>query len=281
MAAVAATGSGWTAGCGESMLMHFFPGKETKNEEVQRPTRGDRQPADTLPPQKPLHTTVTMAGGFRFLSLVRPFMSVLPEVAAAERKIPFRCAPVGRDKKIMCTKGSINFHSQLKLSRYHHPWPASVAAASRVNRAIARRAVLLPMLSRLAGSVRASSRSEREGNHAYRGRHSVVADGGIALRAAVAASLAGRVAGEGHADLAVAPVVQRVVLVALIPHVARAPGIRALPAKSERLSSPRQMEMASSRQKEFALRSRCSGRLTAQRWSRLRAASPGCIQAGR
>ena len=36
-----------------------------------------------------------MAGGFRFLSLVRPFMSVLPEVAAAERKIPFRCAPVG------------------------------------------------------------------------------------------------------------------------------------------------------------------------------------------
>ena len=36
-----------------------------------------------------------MAGGFRFLSLVRPFMSVLPEVAAAERKIPFRCASVG------------------------------------------------------------------------------------------------------------------------------------------------------------------------------------------
>ena len=37
-----------------------------------------------------------MAGGFRFLSLVRPFMSVLPEVAAAERKIPFRCAPCSR-----------------------------------------------------------------------------------------------------------------------------------------------------------------------------------------
>jgi len=31
-----------------------------------------------------------MAGGFRFLSLVRPFMSVLPEVAQAERRIPFR-----------------------------------------------------------------------------------------------------------------------------------------------------------------------------------------------
>ena len=31
-----------------------------------------------------------MAGGFRFLSLVQPFMSVLPEVAQAERKIPFR-----------------------------------------------------------------------------------------------------------------------------------------------------------------------------------------------
>ena len=39
--------------------------------------------------------------------------------------------------------------------------------------------------------------------------------------------------------------------------------------------------LASSRQKECAPRSRCSGRLTAQRWSRLRAASPGCIQAGR
>jgi hypothetical protein len=33
-----------------------------------------------------------MAGGFRFLSLVQPFMSVLPEVAQAERKIPFRYA---------------------------------------------------------------------------------------------------------------------------------------------------------------------------------------------
>jgi protein transport protein SEC61 subunit alpha len=31
-----------------------------------------------------------MAGGVRFLSLVRPFMSVLPEVAQAERRIPFR-----------------------------------------------------------------------------------------------------------------------------------------------------------------------------------------------
>ena len=37
-----------------------------------------------------------MAGGFRFLSLVRPFMSVLPEVAAAERKIPFRCGALLR-----------------------------------------------------------------------------------------------------------------------------------------------------------------------------------------
>ena len=30
----------------------------------------------------------------QFLSLVQPFMSVLPEVAQAERKIPFRCAAV-------------------------------------------------------------------------------------------------------------------------------------------------------------------------------------------
>ena len=47
--------------------------------------------------------------------------------------------------------------------------------------------------------LRACIEPIREGNHAYRGRHSVVADGSIALRAAVAASLAGRVAGEGHA----------------------------------------------------------------------------------
>jgi len=33
-----------------------------------------------------------MSGSFRFLSLVQPFMSVLPEVAQAERKIPFRYA---------------------------------------------------------------------------------------------------------------------------------------------------------------------------------------------
>jgi hypothetical protein len=32
-----------------------------------------------------------MAGGFRFLSLVAPFMSVLPEVSPPDRKIPFRC----------------------------------------------------------------------------------------------------------------------------------------------------------------------------------------------
>ncbi|PWN33101.1 putative endoplasmic reticulum insertion protein SEC61 [Meira miltonrushii] len=31
-----------------------------------------------------------MSSGFRFLSLVRPFMSVLPEVAAPERKVPFQ-----------------------------------------------------------------------------------------------------------------------------------------------------------------------------------------------
>ena len=37
-----------------------------------------------------LPPTVKMAGGFRFLSLVRPFMSVLPEVAQADRRIPFR-----------------------------------------------------------------------------------------------------------------------------------------------------------------------------------------------
>ncbi|PWN25327.1 putative endoplasmic reticulum insertion protein SEC61 [Jaminaea rosea] len=30
------------------------------------------------------------SGGFRFLNLVRPFMSVLPEVAAPERKVPFQ-----------------------------------------------------------------------------------------------------------------------------------------------------------------------------------------------
>ena len=58
----------------------------------------------------------------------------------------------------------------------------------------------------------------------------------VARDAAVAARLASRVAGEGHADLSVAPVVQRMVLVALVPHVARAPGIRALPAKPKRLS---------------------------------------------
>ena len=54
---------------------------------------------------------------------------------------------------------------------------------------------------------------QTEGNHAYRGRHSVVADGRIALRAAVAASLAGRVAGEGHAVAVLdgAPVVDPVV----------------------------------------------------------------------
>ena len=35
----------------------------------------------------------TMAG-FRFLSLVRPFMSVLPEVVQPDRRIPFRWVPL-------------------------------------------------------------------------------------------------------------------------------------------------------------------------------------------
>lgn len=86
-----------------------------------------------------------------------------------------------------------------------------MAAAARVERAIARRAVLLPTLSGLA---RLRNRPyQTKGNHAYRGRHSVVADGRIALRAAVAASLAGRVAGEGHAVAVLdgAPVVDPVV----------------------------------------------------------------------
>ena len=30
--------------------------------------------------------------GFRFLSLVKPFMSILPEVVQPDRRIPFRCA---------------------------------------------------------------------------------------------------------------------------------------------------------------------------------------------
>ena len=76
------------------MLMHFFPCEGDRSHAEDSPAASDRQ--HTLPSTKPLHTTVTMAGGFRFLSLVRPFMSVLPEVAAAERKIPFRCAPCSR-----------------------------------------------------------------------------------------------------------------------------------------------------------------------------------------
>ena len=31
-----------------------------------------------------------MSGGFRVLHLVRPFLSVLPEVKQADRKVPFR-----------------------------------------------------------------------------------------------------------------------------------------------------------------------------------------------
>ena len=31
-----------------------------------------------------------MSGGFRVLHLVRPFLSVLPEVRQADRKVPFR-----------------------------------------------------------------------------------------------------------------------------------------------------------------------------------------------
>ena len=46
--------------------------------------------------------------GFRFLSLVRPFMSVLPEVVQPDRRIPFRyvCvhrrSPVGRPPLAAC-----------------------------------------------------------------------------------------------------------------------------------------------------------------------------------
>ncbi|TYI43379.1 hypothetical protein ES332_A01G165600v1 [Gossypium tomentosum] len=43
---------------------------------------------------------VNMGGGFRVLHLVRPFLSFLPEVQSADRKIPFR-------EKVICTVVSL------------------------------------------------------------------------------------------------------------------------------------------------------------------------------
>ena len=39
--------------------------------------------------------TMAPKDGFRFLSLVRPFMSVLPEVVQPDRRVPFRCVHNG------------------------------------------------------------------------------------------------------------------------------------------------------------------------------------------
>ena len=74
-------------------------------------------------------------------------------------------------------------------------WGSSVADAFEVSR------------------LRACIGAIREGSRAYRGRNSVVANRRVALRAAVAARLAGRVAGEGHAVAVFdgAPVVDPVV----------------------------------------------------------------------
>ncbi|KAM0885844.1 hypothetical protein ACQ4PT_030094 [Festuca glaucescens] len=53
--------------------------------------RRPRQPAAKLPPTSPEASAARkMAGGFRVLHLVRPFLAFLPEVQSADRKIPFR-----------------------------------------------------------------------------------------------------------------------------------------------------------------------------------------------
>ncbi|KAM0929049.1 hypothetical protein ACQ4PT_001875 [Festuca glaucescens] len=50
-----------------------------------------RPPAANLPPTSPAASAARkMAGGFRVLHLVRPFLAFLPEVQSADRKIPFR-----------------------------------------------------------------------------------------------------------------------------------------------------------------------------------------------
>ncbi|XP_040930472.1 protein transport protein Sec61 subunit alpha-like [Gossypium hirsutum] len=56
-----------------------------------------------------------MGGGFRVLHLVRPFLSFLPEVQSADRKIPFR-------EKVICTVVSLFIFlvcSQLPLYGIH------------------------------------------------------------------------------------------------------------------------------------------------------------------
>ena len=85
-------------------------------------------------------------------------------------------------------------------------WGSSVADAFEVSR------------------LRACIGAIREGNRAYRGRNSVVANRRVALRAAVAARLAGRVAGEGHAVAIIdgAPVMDPVIRAADVTGVALA-----------------------------------------------------------